>query len=318
MSVPQGAKMTSIPGKRRFQFDCLHLPEPMRYGPLLLQQIGDLSCDANFVLSNHQQVCYEISYVVSGKGWFATDDHRFDLEQGDIYIGNPGEYHQGGSDPDEPFRYLYLGFHFNPALPADHPFLDIKKRMDNKATPRCRDRLDIRTPFVNVLKEMCGTNRFSESMIQMYLEQILILTYRNFFSDWDAKYPGEGGENAAKRAVYAAIHYIDDRLLQIEDLKEISDAFGYSLSYLSHLFSRETGDCLRDYVVKKKWRKAVELMKTGEYSITEIAAIMRYDSIHTFSRAFRKAFGYSPTQYIREHLKPPSGAGAARSNNAVF
>jgi AraC-like DNA-binding protein len=96
------------------------------------------------------------------------------------------------------------------------------------------------------------------------------------------------------------MHYIDERLLQIKDLSEISSAFGYSLSYLSHLFTRETGESLRDYVSKKKWKKAAELLVEGKRSITEIAAIMQYDSLNSFSRAFRNVYGVSPSKYIRD------------------
>lgn len=296
-SIP---RISTVPGARRFQFDCLHSQELMQYGAISLYQFGDLTCDVGFQLSDHRQLCYEISYIVSGKGWFATNGVRHDLQAGDLYIGVPDEHHEGGTVADDPFRYFYLGFHFNEALSSDSPFRVIKEMMDNKATPRCSDRFDIRTPFAGVLKELSSASPFAQPMIQSYLEQILVMTYRNFFSDWDAKYPGEGMENAAKRAVYAAIYYIDNNLLKIEDLKEVSDAFGYSLSYLSHLFTKETGDSLRYYYTKRKWEKTIELMKEGNYSITEIAGIMRYDSIHTFSRAFRKAFGLSPTHYMKE------------------
>lgn len=294
------SKVTSTPGIRRFQFDCLHFPELMQYGSISLLQLGDLNCDSGFVLRPHRQTCYEISYVVSGKGWFETNGNRFNLEPGDIYIGRPGEIHQGGVNADDPFRYFYFGFRFNTSSDEENSFLSIREMMDRTQTPHCKDRLDIRTPFVNALKELSSTTQFSQKMIQSYLEQILVLTYRNFFSGWEARYPGEGSDNAGKRLVYSAIHYIDDRLLQIRDLKEVSDAFGYSQSYLSRLFSRETGESLHKYYTKKKWQKVTELLTEGDYSITEIAEIMLYESIHSFSRAFRKEFGVSPSQYVWE------------------
>ncbi|MEF3303647.1 AraC family transcriptional regulator [Paenibacillus sp. GYB003] len=303
MSHRAPARITSIPGKRRFQFDCVPTsPELKEYGAISLYQFGDLTCDAGFALGEHRQACYEISYVVSGKGWFATNGVRWDLQAGDLYIGLPGELHEGGADADDPFRYFYVGYHFNTEAEGAGWLLPIKETIDNKQSPRCKDRLDIRTPFVNVLKELSSASPLSHKMIQLYLEQIVVLTYRNFFSDWEAKYPGEGSEHGAKRAVYAALQYIDDHLLQIGDLKEVSDAFGYSLSYLSHLVAQETGVSLRGTFAKRKWEKTIELMKEGSYSITEIASIMNYDSIHTFSRAFRKAFGVSPSRYIRETI----------------
>ncbi|TMV42738.1 AraC family transcriptional regulator [Paenibacillus mesophilus] len=308
MSRSGETRITSIPGKRRFQFDCLpKSPELKEYGTISLYQFGDLTCDAGFELGEHKQVCYEITYIVSGKGWFATNGVRYEVQAGDLYIGLPGELHRGGADAGDPFRYFYVGYHFNLNESDGSWLLPIKQMIDNKQSPLCKGRLDVRSPFVNVLKELSSVTPFSHKMIQLYLEQILVLTYRNFFSDWQAKYPGEGAKHGTKRAVYAAIQYIDDHLLKIGDLKEVSDALGYSLSYLSHLVTQETGDNLRSICAKRKWEKTVELLKEGSYSITEIAAIIKYNSIHTFSRAFRKTFGMSPSRYIRERIGESPG-----------
>lgn len=124
----------------------------------------------------------------------------------------------------------------------------------------------------------------------------------------------ETGEDSSKKAVYQAVRYIDERLLYIQDLKEVSDVTGYSLPHLSRLFVKEIGDNVRGYYTKRKWLKAMELLGEGGGTVTKVAATMRYESIHTFSRAFRKATGLSPLQYIRQHrevcetsaaVKPP-------------
>ncbi|CAG7652677.1 HTH-type transcriptional activator RhaR [Paenibacillus solanacearum] len=299
MSDSEATKVISIPGVKRFQFDSLHAPNQKRLRAISLYQLGDLCCDSEFVLKPHKQPCYEISYIASGQGWFATNGLRHELQAGDLYIGKPRDIHQGGANAEDPFRFFYFGFHFNTSV-EDNPLLPIRSMFHQIEKPFTTDRLDIGVPFFNAIKELSHANPYSDAMLQVYLEQIIVLTYRNFCSDWKATYPGDRLENSAKRAVFSAIHYIDDRLLQIKDLGEISSAFGYSLSYLSHLFTRETGESLRDYFSKKKWQKAVELLVEGKRTITEIAAIMQYDSINSFSRAFRNMYGVSPSKYVRD------------------
>lgn len=294
-------RILSTPGIRRFQFDCLHFPQLTQYGVISLHQLGDISTDSKYVLKPHRQACYEITYVVSGKGWFKTNDIHDDVQAGDIYIGKPGETHEGGADVNDPYRYFYFGFHYHPYLDQDHRFRKIIEMIDRKQVSCCQDRLDLRTPFVKVLKEINNTTQFSKIMIQNYLEQILILTYRNFSSDWVAKYPGEGLDNDSKRIVYSAIQYIDDQLLRIDGIREVSKAFGYSHSHLTHLFYQETGQSMHKYYTNKRWQKATELLIEGTYNITEIAEMLNYHSIHTFSRAFRNVFGCSPSQYVRKN-----------------
>ncbi|MEF3310419.1 AraC family transcriptional regulator [Paenibacillus sp. GYB004] len=305
MSGSLSTNISSKPGFKRFHYDYVYAPELKRYGPIHLYQLGDLSCDSGFALHPHKQSCYEISYVVSGAGWFSVNGKRYEMQAGDLFLCRPGDIHEGGVDGRDPFRYYYFGFRFDEAAGADDPLLPIRRAMDEHAGPmRCRDRLDVTVPFVHALKELNGEAQYSHSMTGMYLEQLLVLTYRNYFSDWQADYPGEHRERSAQRAVYSAVAYIDDRLLSIKDLKEVSDALGYSLSHLSHLFVKVTGDSLRGYYAKRKWHKTVGLLEEGGRTITEIASMMQYESIHTFSRAFKKAMGVPPSEYVRSCERP--------------
>jgi AraC-like DNA-binding protein len=146
---------------------------------------------------------------------------------------------------------------------------------------------------------------------------------RNFASKWNHSLllkkieelekckESEAGEDSARKAVYLAVRYIDERLLYIQDLKEVSEASGYSLPHLSRLFVKELGDNLRGYYAKRKWLKAMELLEEGTGNITKVAAMMQYESIHTFSRAFRKATGLSPLQYVRKHKETCEASAVA-------
>jgi AraC-like DNA-binding protein len=294
-----GIRISNVPGFKRFHFDHKLAPETKRYGAIALYQFGDLSCDSGFVLGPHKQACHEISYIVSGTGWFANDGVRTDLRAGDLFLSRPGQIHEGGVYKTDPFRYYYFGFRLEGDSTDGNPYGPIREKLDGCPADHCRDRLDIRTPFMGALKELNQEGRFPQTMLQVYLEQIVLLAYRNFCSDWTATYPEEKRTDSAKRVVYAAVNYIDNHILQIKDLKEVSDALGYSLSYLSHQFSKETGDSLRDYFAKRKWQKTVELLEEGGRTVTEIAEMMQYESIHTFSRAFRRAMGVSPTEHMR-------------------
>lgn len=295
--------------RKRFHFDNLYFLEPKQYELITLYQIGDLCCDSGYMLQEHTQVCYEITYVMSGKGWFSTNGVRSEVEAGDLYINVPGETHTGGADDKEPFRYFYVGFLFN-LQPDDEyresreiPFIHIQKMMDKRDHPLTKDRLDMQHAFLNALKEFRNMSHYSQMMSQMYLNQLIVLMYRNYFSDWDSAYHYDQSSGGAKEIVYNAISYIDNNMLTMQDLAEVSRALGYSYSYLSHLFTEETGVSLRNFYSQKRLQKMLELMKSKTLSITEIASTMQYQSIHSFSRAFKKAVGLSPTEYIRLYCK---------------
>ena len=44
----------------KFHFDNVHKWAPVRYGPILLHQVGDVICDRNFENGLHLQECYEL------------------------------------------------------------------------------------------------------------------------------------------------------------------------------------------------------------------------------------------------------------------
>ena len=43
----------------------------------------------------------------------------------------------------------------------------------------------------------------------------------------------------------------------------------------------------------------IELMKTGRYSVTQIAMRLGYDTLQSFSKAFRRVMDIPPTEYLR-------------------
>jgi len=277
--------------------------DPKPFASYQLYQLGELICPRGYLLEEHIQVCYEITYVVSGTGWFSTNGKVHRLGPGDIYIHIPGETHAGGADHADPFRYCYFGFRFHSNAEGTHRFKQIQKSFDTHTVPVCRDRLGIRAPFFGALRELREPSLYAEDMLESFLNQLIILTYRNFFTSWDS--PSDMGKpgGGAEEAVYRAMQYIDRHLSDMKDLSELSRAVGYSYSYLSYLFAKTTGMNLRAYFTHKRKQKVLELMRSGRHSLTEIAEMMNYRSIHTFSRAFKKAFGVSPSEYKKRHMQ---------------
>lgn len=52
----------------KFHFDNLFYFDPVKLGPFILYQIGDIYTNARYAGEPHVQVCHEISFIVSGRG----------------------------------------------------------------------------------------------------------------------------------------------------------------------------------------------------------------------------------------------------------
>lgn len=67
-------------------------------------------------------------------------------------------------------------------------------------------------------------------------------------------------------------------------------------------FKDITGSSVMHYFKKTKIERAKELIKKGSFSFTQISQMLGYDSIHYFSRQFKRIEGISPTEY-KSNLK---------------
>lgn len=283
--------------KKRFHFDNLYLDFPNEYEDITLYQIGDLSCRSNYIVADHNQICYEISYIYSGEGFFYTNNKKYHVEKGDIFLNIPNEIHRIESGDCQNLRYFYLGFKICTDNPDRAHFINIKSHLDKNSNPLCKDKLNISVPFLSALKELRNRNEYSSVMINSYINQILILTYRNFFSEYRYDYDYKDFKKSQKEIAYNVINYFDNNILTLSLLTDISDALGYSYSYLSHIFKEEIGITIKAYCANKKLEKAKELLIDGELSITEISEALHYESIHSFSKAFKKLTGIAPSQF---------------------
>ncbi|WP_062110031.1 helix-turn-helix transcriptional regulator [Bacillus niameyensis] len=280
-----------------FHFDNNYFNNPQLFNSIKLYQIGDISCKGGYVIGTHEQLCYELSYIVSGSGYFSINHTEFSVQEGDIVLNVPKQLHSCRADMEEPFRFYYFGFQFADGLDNDYSLAPIRKMFDQAVDPVVPNKIGIDAPFVRIFNELINLDRYSTYMMEMYLRQIVILAYRSFSDNWTATYTPSRKLNERKEIVYKVINYIDNHLFQLTDLTEIADELHYSYPHLSRIFAKEVGLTIKDYYNRKRFEKAVEWLKNGEMNVTQVAKQLQYHSIHTFSRAFRQHLGVSPTEY---------------------
>lgn len=86
-------------------------------------------------------------------------------------------------------------------------------------------------------------------------------------------------------------------------LSDIADTLGVSASYLSRLFSKETGECLQDYIIRVRIDRAANLLTYSDEPLSKIAEYVNFPSQSYFGKVFREQMEMSPKKY-REIHKP--------------
>lgn len=291
-------------GARLFQFDNTFFQEDKTIGFLRLLQLGELQCERNYVIQEHTQVCSEISYIVSGGGWFFQNGKQTAVKKGDVLINRFGETHKIVSGPQEGLRYYYMGFQIDQKR-MEAELVPVSDFFEGSGLSVAHGQFHLAEPFHRLLNEFYSSNLYSYKVAEGLISEILIYTFRCFCQGPSRLYRPPTKENASS-TVYMIIQYIDSNVAQISHVREVAEALGYSGSYLSHLFKEKTGMTLQSYLAQRKIERSVELMKSGCYSWTQIALELHYETPQAFSRAFRRVMKESPSEFIANNHKKRS------------
>ncbi len=101
---------------------------------------------------------------------------------------------------------------------------------------------------------------------------------------------------------------IQDQVDTNLSLTDISKSLAIHPSYLSREFSRHFDNLsFGEYIRKLRIEKAVVLMETTSYSLTEIAYLTGFSDQSHFTRIFKQHFAKSPSAYKKELVKSKAG-----------
>ena len=110
-------------------------------------------------------------------------------------------------------------------------------------------------------------------------------------------------QRVGQERVEQVIFLLKQNLAEPPSLEELGKKIGCSHFYLSRIFSAQTGHTITQHLRELRMERAAELLKTGEFNVTEVSLEVGYNSLSHFSAAFHETFGCCPGLYP---LKTPA------------
>lgn len=133
----------------------------------------------------------------------------------------------------------------------------------------------------------------AEQMVKLYLCELLISILRNEKTPRTTSLKHNFSSGIFNEITLFMEKNIDEKLT----LDIISQHAGISKTALKQLF-HEQSDCgACEYFMRMKIDRAKTYIREENYNFTQIAEFLGFDSIHYFSRCFKKFVNMSPTEY---------------------
>ncbi|TVP75160.1 MAG: AraC family transcriptional regulator [Puniceicoccaceae bacterium] len=231
---------------------------------------------------------FQIVFIESGSGYFesATLPHT-PVSAGTALLLFPGEWHRYGPDSKTGWRETWVGYKGSDATRIMHQFFSPQESI--LRTNRNTELVELFDRLLHwVDQDITGRDQIAASHI------LLILA---FLMAEKAVEPNSGHSNAAivRRAKAAMLQQLDQRT----DLLALARHVGCSYSRFRFAFKQQTGYAPREFENRIKLNRSRDLLLHNGLSVSDTADALGYSSVYYFSRAFKRAFGQSPQQWLR-------------------
>ena len=138
----------------------------------------------------------------------------------------------------------------------------------------------------------------AEQLIKLYLEMFFIHIVRSDALATNKERLSFGTkERMEEDIINNIIEYLKENIYINLSFDEICIRFSMGKTHLKTAFKKATNQGVVTYFRILKIEEAKRMIREGKYNFTEIAEKLGYDSVHYFSRCFKKCTDMTPSQY---------------------
>ena len=254
--------------------------------------------DNDFTTEGERHPFYELVFVNSGRLYISSEDYTGWLTSDQMLIHRADTVHslscRAGNEP----TVIIIGFECSSGeidlfskTPTDLDDAEVKKLAEIVKEGRNVFLPPYNTPVYD-MKKRREQPFGSEQVLRLLLEYFLIQLIRKY------RYDESGDEIIETPSMMGEIiKYVSDNYLEKMTIDELAFLFRTNRATLCREFKRTTGKTLVEFINDKKFERAKRKILSSDATFTKIAEEMNFESIHYFTRFFKKMSGMTPKEF---------------------
>ena len=248
----------------------------------------------NFVLETEPQshdslkteTVYKMHYVCSGHGLLHTTGKVMPLKEGDIFFTFPASPFR--LESKENFTYMYISFIGS----RGNMIMEKLKVSQKNFVFHNAQRIQ------KIWKEGLAVH---PNLSDLMSEALLLYTFAYLGENQLPSKTDKKSNDVVKRIKKC----IDDNFTCTDfSIDHISRELSYNKKYISHIFKKEMGVSIIEYINTIRIQTACTMMEQNFTSVSDIANKCGYADPQYFSRIFKQKMSVSPLAYIKALHKP--------------
>ncbi len=245
---------------------------------------------------------YELVFVNSGVLNISSEDYRGTLSENEMIIHRCDILHSLSCSAENSPDVIIIGFECNSRRIDDFSKMPILLGDSNikKLAEIVKEGRNVFMPPYNLpvydMKKKKHQLFASEQMLKILLEYFLIKLIREYNFSINAE---EGAE--APLLINEIIAYVTDNYLEKITIDELAFLFKTNRATLCRDFKKSTGKTIIEFINTKKFESAKYMIINSNDTFTKIAEDLNFESIHYFTRFFKKMSGMTPKDFRKRN-----------------
>lgn len=268
---------------------------------LYLRSAGIEWCNPHHSYGPCSRTGYHLHIILSGHGYLETDENRYEIKRGQLFLLQPNIRYYYYCDASDPWHYAWINFDGN----------NMQRYMESAGFPpgtHVRDAVFAPETFFDVIDQILKRhelNQANELLRTGLLFQLVSLLMESQSKQQYPKRPPH--EYSQDIYVQHALQFIEFNYNHIK-VSDIAQFIGINRSYLTSIFKEKMHISPQEYLLKFKLEKAVSMLCNTDMPIQDIATEIGYENALTFSKIFKMSYGISPKHYRNQYLEKNNAA----------